>query len=71
MMNAVEKQQLNRITHWPDEIINRNYWGSVSSQITFTLSFLRRTFSHLSMRSWRSASIGWVVVMKATICSVG
>ena len=22
MMNAVEKQQLNRLTHWPDEIIN-------------------------------------------------
>lgn len=21
-MNAVEKQQLNRLTHWPDEIIN-------------------------------------------------
>ena len=22
MMKAVEKQQLNRLTHWPDEIIN-------------------------------------------------
>lgn len=22
MMNALEKQQLNRLTHWPDEIIN-------------------------------------------------
>ena len=23
MMKAVEKQQLNRLTHWPDEIINK------------------------------------------------